>query len=80
MGDRDGVSCALCHHPEFYEPKDNGTLVYFNADSGMDNIIDRIKENGGSILTPRTQISPEHGYMAVFKDSEGNRVALHSES
>ncbi len=33
---------------------------------------------GGSILVPKQQISPEHGYMAVFFDTEGNRVALHS--
>ena len=27
---------------------------------------------------PDTEISPEYGFMAVFGDCEGNRVALHS--
>jgi predicted enzyme related to lactoylglutathione lyase len=33
---------------------------------------------GGKIVAPKTEISPEHGYMALFIDTEGNRVALHS--
>jgi predicted enzyme related to lactoylglutathione lyase len=27
---------------------------------------------------PKSRISEEHGFMAIFRDSEGNRVALHS--
>lgn len=33
---------------------------------------------GGKIVVPKTEISPEYGHMAVFIDTEGNRVALHS--
>lgn len=29
-------------------------------------------------IVPKTEISPEHGHMAIFIDTEGNRVALHS--
>lgn len=70
---------AICEHPS-YIPNDNGTLLYLNAGDQMQEILDRIKANGGSILCPKTQISPENGYMALFLDSEGNRLALHSES
>jgi len=41
-------------------------------------VLDRIEKAGGKIIVPKTQISPEHGYMAVFIDTEGNRIALHS--
>ncbi|MCW8980376.1 MAG: VOC family protein, partial [Altibacter sp.] len=34
---------------------------------------------GGKIYQKKTQISEEHGYMGAFIDSEGNRVALHSQ-
>jgi hypothetical protein len=34
---------------------------------------------GGKILMGRTEINPEIGYMAFFLDTEGNRVALHSQ-
>jgi len=30
------------------------------------------------ILVPKTQISEDYGYMAMFIDTEGNRIALHS--
>ena len=63
----------------FYKPsKKKGPLVYLNANPDVQNVLDKIEDAGGKILVPKTQISPEYGYMAVFVDSEGNRVALHS--
>lgn len=62
---------------ESYIPSHEGTLVYF-ASEDLQVEIDRIEAAGGKIMQPKTQISPEHGYMGVFEDSEGNRVALHS--
>lgn len=62
---------------ESYIPSQEGTLVYFISDN-VQNELDRVEAAGGSIYQPKTQISPEHGYMGVFLDTEGNRVALHS--
>lgn len=60
-----------------YVPSQEGTLVYFIS-TDVQNELDRVEAAGGKIYQPKTQISPEHGYMGVFIDSEGNRVALHS--
>lgn len=60
-----------------YIPSQEGTLVYFISDN-VQNELDRVEKAGGKIYQPKTQISPEHGYMGAFIDSEGNRVALHS--
>ena len=73
-----GVGGALTHHPEFYTPSQTGTLVYLNADPDLDVALERVRKAGGQVLVPKTQISAEYGYMAVFVDCEGNRVALHS--
>lgn len=62
---------------ETYIPSQEGTLVYFVCED-VANEIGRVEAAGGKIYQPKTQISPEHGYMAVFLDTEGNRVALHS--
>jgi hypothetical protein len=72
------VGGALCQHPGFYRPSHDGTLVYLNGDPDLQLVLSRVAPAGGKVIVPKTQISPEHGYMAVFEDSEGNRIALHS--
>lgn len=74
-----GVGGALSYSPGFYSPSaTEGTLVYLNANPDVQIVLDRIEAAGGKIAVPKTEISPEHGHMAVFIDTEGNRVALHS--
>jgi predicted enzyme related to lactoylglutathione lyase len=74
-----GIGGALCNSGGFYIPsEDKGPLVYLNANPDVQIILDRIETAGGKITVPKTRISPEHGYMAVFIDTEGNRIALHS--
>lgn len=74
-----GVGGALTFAEGFYKPSaTDGPLVYLNANPDVQSILDRIPDAGGIILVPKTEISPEHGHMAVFLDTEGNRVALHS--
>ncbi|TBV25629.1 MULTISPECIES: VOC family protein [Meridianimaribacter] len=60
-----------------YIPSQEGTLVYFICED-VQNELNRIEAAGGKLYQPKTQISPEHGFMAAFIDTEGNRVALHS--
>lgn len=62
---------------ESYIPSKEGTLVYFHSED-VNNELGRVEEAGGDVYLKKTQISPEYGYMGVFIDSEGNRVALHS--
>ncbi|MBK7222007.1 MAG: VOC family protein [Saprospiraceae bacterium] len=75
------ISGALVYHAEFYHPSSEaGCMIYLNGNPDLQNVLDRVESNGGKIIVPKTQISPEHGYMAVFHDTEGNRIALHSVS
>jgi predicted enzyme related to lactoylglutathione lyase len=70
---------ALCQHRAFYKPSaDAGPLVYLAAGPDLAVVLGRVEKAGGKVVVPKRQISPEYGYMAVFVDSEGNRVALHS--
>jgi predicted enzyme related to lactoylglutathione lyase len=54
-----------------------GTLVYLNVEGDLDGALERIPSAGGAVVKPRTAIG-EHGFIAVFKDTEGNSVGLHS--
>jgi predicted enzyme related to lactoylglutathione lyase len=70
---------ALVQH-EMYTPSDKGVAIYLNANPNIQDVIDRIEPAGGKIVIPKTQISPEVGYMAFFMDTEGNRLALHAQN
>jgi len=73
------IGGAVVQAQGFYNPSStDGTLIYLNANPDVQIVLDRIEKAGGKIVVPKTQISPEYGYMAVFTDTEGNRVALHS--
>lgn len=74
-----GVGGALVFNDKFYKSSTtDGPLIYLNGNPDVQIILDRVEAAGGKILTPKTQISPEYGYMAMFIDTEGNRIALHS--
>ena len=74
-----GSAGSLICYPDFYKPSTDGVLIYFTAHSGdLNNELARIENAGGKVLQPKTKISEEYGFMALFTDSEGNRVALHS--
>ena len=65
---------------DMHKPSVDGSVIYLNANPGIQPVIDRIAAAGGKELMPKTEISPEIGYMAFFIDSEGNKVGLHSEN
>ena len=76
--DLPGASGSLVKHPDWYRPSDtHGVLVYFSSND-VQNELDRLEEAGGAIIQPKTLIAKDIGYMAVFRDCEGNRIALHS--
>ncbi len=75
----DGVGGAIISTDGFHVPSaTDGPLIYLNGNPDVQIILDRIEAAGGKILVPKTEISPEYGFMAVFIDTEGNRIALHS--
>jgi uncharacterized protein len=74
-----GVGGALVDSGGFHKPSaTDGPLVYLNGNPDLQLVLDKVEAAGGKIMVPKTQISPEYGYMAVFLDTEGNRIALHS--
>ena len=63
---------------DFHKPSSDGTIVYLNANPDLAEPLGRVEEAGGTVVMPKTFVSDEVGYMAMFIDSEGNKVAVHS--
>ena len=72
-----GASGSLIQNDAYTPSESKGVLIYFSSED-VNTEINRVEAVGGKIVQPKTQISPDIGYMALFIDCEGNRIALHS--
>ena len=72
-----GVAGALVAG-EGYEPSDKGPLLYLNGGEDLSGALAKVESAGGSVVMPKFQISEQNGYMAIFMDTEGNKLAMHS--
>jgi predicted enzyme related to lactoylglutathione lyase len=72
-----GIGGAIAHGPG-YEPSEKGALVYLNGGADLQVVLERVQGAGGKVLMQKTQITPDLGHYALFEDTEGNRVAIHS--
>jgi predicted enzyme related to lactoylglutathione lyase len=60
------------------EPSDKGTMVYFNGGEDLNQVLERVEPAGGKVLKNKTFVNEDSGYFAIFRDTESNKVALHS--
>ena len=72
-----GATGSLVKHETYKTSDTHGALLYFSCVDVQDEL-DRVENAGGVILRLKTEIGGGHGFMALIKDSEGNRIALHS--
>ena len=74
-----GIGGAVVDSGGFHKPSvTDGPLIYLNANPDVQKVLDKVEAAGGKIMVPKTEISPDYGYMGVFIDTEGNRIGLHS--
>jgi hypothetical protein len=60
------------------EPSEHGALLYYDVTGRHVEAEVLVAKLGGKVLTPKHPIGP-FGYRSIVLDSEGNRIALHSE-
>ena len=73
-----GAAAVVLVNGEGYVPTQTGTLAYLEAGDDLQPILDKVSKHGGQVILPKTEISPEMGYFALFTDTEGNKLGLHS--
>ncbi len=75
-----GKASGALVQSSMHKPSMEGCVIYLNANPEIQPVIDRIERAGGKVVVPKTQITPEIGYMAFFIDTEGNQMALHAQN
>ena len=58
--------------------KEQPFMNYISVDS-IEEKLTVVKQNGGTICMPKTEIAPGMGWIACFRDPEGNMMGLHQE-
>ncbi len=61
-------------------PSEVGPLIYLNGGYDLNTVLSKVNEAGGRVVMEKTFLSENAGYFALFIDSEGNRMALHSKN
>jgi len=72
-----GATGSLVQHKDYIPSETHGSLLYFSCED-VSVPLSRVVTAGGLIVRSKTQIGDGHGFMGVFRDTEGNRVAVHS--
>lgn len=61
-----------------YTPGNVGPVVYLNGGDDLSMILNKVEGAGGSIIMAKTHLSDMAGYIALFTDTEGNRIGVQS--
>ena len=75
--DSQGVGGAIVQGND-YVPSSLGAKVYLNGGKDLLTVLNRVIAAGGDIIHTKTKISDDIGYFAVFQDTDGNHIFLHS--
>ena len=74
-GERMGCVCAV----EGFKPSADGVMIYLSVNGRMRAAVAEVTVHGGKVQTDVHSIGP-YGFRAEVLDSEGNCIALHSET
>lgn len=70
-----GCAGALVRSPD-HQPSTAGTVIYFVTED-VELPLSKVQAAGGQVVLEKMAIG-EHGFIASFIDTEGNKVAVHS--
>jgi hypothetical protein len=69
---------CICVVPGF-KPSADGVMIYLDVNGRLPAAVAAVRANGGTVQADIHSIAP-HGFRAEVLDSEGNCIALHSET
>lgn len=63
---------------ENFVPSMIGTTIYLDGGHDLSLPLGKVESAGGKVILPKTAIGENRGFIALFIDTEGNKVGLHS--
>lgn len=72
-----GFGGAIARGANFV-PAMTGTTVYLDGGNDLSVPLGRVESAGGKVILPKTSIGENRGFIALFIDTEGNKVGFHS--
>lgn len=63
---------------EGYTPSSDGVTIYLDGGDDLQVVLNKVEKNGGTIIVPKTLHADGSEYFALFIDTEGNKLGLHS--
>lgn len=63
---------------ENFVPAMTGTTIYLDGGNDLSIPLGRVERAGGTVILPKTDIGENRGFIALFIDTEGNKVGFHS--
>ncbi|MGY8914424.1 MAG: VOC family protein [Flavobacteriales bacterium] len=75
---KSGAAGSLVKHDMYDSSEKSGPLIYFSCQD-VSEPLGKVEKAGGKIIQAKKEIGGGHGFMALFIDTEGNRLALHSQ-
>lgn len=74
--EKQGVGGGIVQMKDF-NPSAEGVTIYLPGGDDLTASLAKVEPAGGKVIMPKTSIG-ENGFFALFLDTEGNRLALHS--
>lgn len=74
-GGRMGCVCVV----KDFKPSADGVMIYLSVNGRLKDAVAAVRAHGGTVQTDIHSIG-EYGFRAEVLDSEGNGIALHSET
>ena len=68
---------ALTKHPQM-TPSPDGVVLYLDGGEDLQPVQDRVEPAGGKVIIPKMKLPEDFGFMAMFFDTEGNKIGLWS--
>jgi predicted enzyme related to lactoylglutathione lyase len=75
----DGGRMGCVCHVEGFKPSADGVMIYLGVNGRIKAAVAAVREHGGTVQSEIHSIG-EYGFRAEVLDSEGNCIALHSET